>query len=631
MYFPLRVHTHYSLQRALPRPEQLAARLKAAGLPGAAVTDYGSVSGVPSWLKEGEKAGVKPLAGCEFFVVDHPSESAPPGARSSRLAVVARSQAGWSSLVRAVSFSNRPGRHAGRPRLSLEELASFASDWWVLSGVPGSHLADACFTGPEAYLAGSYEEARGMARPDWRESFRSALRRLFSAFGKENVLCEVCFSGAGTLHAGLVAARVARAVGREEGAKLVAVADTHYLDKNDAADLRVVLACGAETTLAGFRSKPPRHAELGRVPYFDGSSFHLPSADEMASLHTRAELEATLEAAEACSAVSTSRPPSMPAFSLPDGVTADARLREMCREGWKRLGLGREKAYVDRVKEELDTLAEFGLAPYFLVVHDFVRHARTVLKAKLGRGRGSAAGSLVSYLIGVTGVDPVRFDLLFSRFINRGRMSKDKVSLPDVDLDFPLSVRPKVIDYCRDKYGPDRVFSMCTFSRVQGRGALKDVLRAHGRCSFAEMNLVTGPIPDEAAIADDLQEMAEDGEQPSIILWALQNRPDQLKEWCRLKEDGSMDGPLWPDFAQAVRLEGTKRSMGKHASGLIISPGPIDDEAPLVYDKSGGGVMVGYDMRDAEEAGLVKFDILGLDALDVIQEAEHIVRTGFCS
>lgn len=203
-----------------------------------------------------------------------------------------------------------------------------------------------------------------------------------------------------------------------------------------------------------------------------------------------------------------------------------------------------------------------------------------------------------------------------------------KASLPDIDSDFPARSRDDIIAYAEKKYGPDRVCQMATFSRMQGRGALKDVLRAHERCNYEQMNQITAPIPDEAAISDELQEMLEAGEEPSIIRWALENVPDQLREWCWLNDDGELDGPLALDFAQAIRLEGTKRSQGKHASGVIISAVPLADVVPMVHDKSTGKMMVGVDMRDAEEMGLVKFDILGVAVLDKLQDAEQIVRTG---
>lgn len=238
----------------------------------------------------------------------------------------------------------------------------------------------------------------------------------------------------------------------------------------------------------------------------------------------------------------------------------------------------------------------------------------------------SAAGCLVSYLLGITGVDPIKYNLLFERFYNAGRLSEGRTALPDIDTDFPVGAREPVIKYLKEKYGEDKVCGMATFTRMQGRGALKDVLRAHNRCSFDEMNRITKYIPDEARIADELQHMRDEGEEASIILWALENHAEQLKDWCELK-DGELSGPLSLDFAQAIRLEGTKRNLGKHASAVVICSEPLAEICPMLYDKH-GDFMTAVEMGPAEELGLVKFDILGLNTLDKMKTAENLIRTG---
>lgn len=205
-----------------------------------------------------------------------------------------------------------------------------------------------------------------------------------------------------------------------------------------------------------------------------------------------------------------------------------------------------------------------------------------------------------------------------------------QVSLPDIDTDFTIKSRDTIIDYAREKYGKDKVCQMATFSRMQGRGAIKDVLRAHDRMSYEEMNLLTAAIPDEAEIADQLQEMREETGEASIIRWALENNPEALSQWAHLNDAGEIEGPLALDFAQAIRLEGTKRSMGKHASGVIICSEALADICPMVWDKSGGEPMVGVDMKDAEDCGLVKFDVLGLKTLDCLVDSESLIRTGKC-
>jgi DNA polymerase III alpha subunit len=231
--------------------------------------------------------------------------------------------------------------------------------------------------------------------------------------------------------------------------------------------------------------------------------------------------------------------------------------------------------------------------------------------------RMNPKNSYIMYLVGK--VDLVELD-------QPSKITPGRSALPDIDTDFEIMRREEVIEYCRQRYGRDKVCQMATFSRIQGRGAMKEVLRAHQRCNSEDMNKITEAIPDEAEISDELQLMREETGESSIILWALQNNPDELKEWCFINDKGELDGAYALDFAQAIRLEGTKKSMSKHASGLIICSETLADIVPMVYDRSADEMMVGIDMRDAEDQGLVKFDILGLAALDKISMSERLIR-----
>jgi DNA polymerase-3 subunit alpha len=370
------------------------------------------------------------------------------------------------------------------------------------------------------------------------------------------------------------------------------------------------------------------------APFFRGPGYALTQPNGV----TPEELAASEEIAGMCEALSLGNKPLLPDFPCPGGLAADDYLRQLCEEGWVGKVVGRvppekHQVYRERLEEELGTLSEFGLSSYFLIVEDYVRYARTVLKS-LVEPRGSGGGCLVGYLIGISDADPVRFDLLFARFINRGRMTKEKASLPDYDIDFPIRVREKVISYIRGKYGNDRVASMATIARMQGRAALQDVLRVHGNCTFEEINRITEAIPDESKITDDLQEMLEAYEKgesdhpPSIIRWALENRADALREWCWVTPEGSLDGPFYIHFEQAMRLEGIKRSIGKHASGIVICSRPLADVAPLIGDDRSDMPKIGFDMVSAEECGLVKVDVLGCLCLDRMADAISLVCNG---
>ena len=229
-----------------------------------------------------------------------------------------------------------------------------------------------------------------------------------------------------------------------------------------------------------------------------------------------------------------------------------------------------------------------------------------------GPGRGSAAGCLVSYLVGITQVDPIEYGLIFERFYNAGRNTGGHVSLPDIDIDVPATKRDETIDYIRSKYGNDRVGQMVTFGRLQGRSALKEVLRMNEACGFDEMNQITKSLPHEHEVSDQLAEM----DNPSVISWTLTNLPEALKDYCRPNDDGELEGNLANYFKQAMRIEGTFKSQGKHAAGVVISSHKLDDVCPMVRDKRGSDKIAGMEMNDLESMGHVKFDILGISLMD---------------
>ena len=200
--------------------------------------------------------------------------------------------------------------------------------------------------------------------------------------------------------------------------------------------------------------------------------------------------------------------------------------------------------------------------------------------------------------------------------------------MPDIDVDIPINKREIIIQYIKDKYGHDKVSQMVTFNTVKGRGALKDVLRVYGNIGFEEMNRITKNIPDEAKIADELQEMKEETGEASIIRWALENNADKLKEWCYIDELGQLQGPLAKRFEQAIRLEGTKSNQSKHAAGIAISANPLDQTCPMVYDNKNNQLIAGMEMQDLESIGIIKFDILGIAYLDKIMTIQDILQEG---
>jgi DNA polymerase-3 subunit alpha len=281
------------------------------------------------------------------------------------------------------------------------------------------------------------------------------------------------------------------------------------------------------------------------------------------------------------------------------------------------------KTYGDRFNKEFSVIEKANLFGYFLIVWDILNWCREQ-GWMVGPGRGSAAGCLISYLVGITEIDPIEFNLLFERFYNEGRNTEDHISLPDVDMDVPGNKRDEIIARLKEKYGANNVSQMLTFGRLQGRSAMKEVLRVNDACGFAEMNEITKYIPDEAAISDQLSQMDE--EDRSIIRWTLQNRADDLMDYCHLDDEGRLQGDFAEYFQQAIDIEGTFKTQGKHAAGVVISADPLFKVCPMVNQKSGGEKIAGLEMNDLEALGHVKFDLLGLNLLDKLMFIKELIN-----
>jgi len=423
----------------------------------------------------------------------------------------------------------------------------------------------------------------------------------------------------------------------------IATPDAHYSNPEDA-DLQRILLCTSmgNTTWRDIKRKQYKKEQLPLSGFFESGQYYIPSVEEMVEVgHTVDELKNTLKIAEQCEDYELTGKPMLPKYDCPGGITSMDYVRQLCQEGWKDKLPSLQKViassshtleeYGERYEKEYKVLEEAGLGDYFLIVHDFVMNAKEN-DILVGSGRGSAAGSLILYLLGVTTVDPIEFDLLFERFYNAGRNTKDRVSLPDIDMDFEKNRRGEVIEYIKKRFGKEHVTQMLTFGTMQGRTALKDVLRVRDACTPAESNRITTHIPGKEEIQDQLQNMKDadkaaggDGDA-SIIQWALENHADELSEWAYLDDKGKIQGRMAKYFEQAIALEGTKRSQGKHPAGIVISQLPLVQVCPMVYDSKSGGVIAGMEMNDLEAAGHVKFDILGLSLLDKIHSIANLLE-----
>lgn len=379
--------------------------------------------------------------------------------------------------------------------------------------------------------------------------------------------------------------------------------DSRYLYKNDLDDYRLVTACTHNIKL--------KDVEIDG----DYCLENCPNEDD-----TKANWDELLECVDSYKVLNK---PRLPKFF--DGNELEL-VTEKCREGWrqKKDKIPKDKygVYAERIKMELSVIEEANLAGYFLIVQDFVNYCkdRGIL---IGPARGSAGGCFISFLLNIISLDPIKYDLLFSRFYNKGRNTGDHIEYPDIDIDFPVKHRKTVIDYIKERYGEDRVAQVITFGSLSGRGALKEVLRAHNVMDPKSIDEVTAKLPQDADISDKLA----DGGYTSIIEWTLDHEPDVISEWCR-KKDGEYIGELAPYFRQAARIEGTYKSTGKHAAGIVIGHTTLSDVYPMCKEKKGDDWIVALEMNDLAKAGGVKFDILGIAALDKLMYVNRLLREG---
>ena len=405
--------------------------------------------------------------------------------------------------------------------------------------------------------------------------------------------------------------------------------DIYYTNKNQAPLHRILLCSKMKTTMPKVQKALANREPVENGVFFESNDFYLKDNSEIAKILVEdPSMDAFEEIFDKCENYNILSQPILPRFQTPSGESQKDYLRTLAREGWQKILSHKikdddlKKVYGDRFRSEYAVIEEAKLFGYFLIVWDVINYCVSQ-GWTVGPGRGSAAGCLISYLIGITQIDPIEFDLLFERFYNAGRNTEDHISLPDIDIDVPGGKRDEIISYLKDKYGQNNVSQMLTFGRLQGRSALKEVLRVNNACGFSEMNEITKSIPDEAAISDQLAEMDE--EDRSIIKWALLNNPDDLRDYCFVNDAGYLEGDYSEYFQQAIDIEGTFKTQGKHAAGVVISADELYKVCPMVNPKSGTEKIAGLEMADLEALGHVKFDVLGINLLDNLMMIKELV------
>jgi DNA polymerase III alpha subunit len=761
-YIPLHVHSYYSLLDGLSSPKALVQRCVDLGLPGCAITDHGNISAMKTFYDACSKAKIQPIIGCEMYICqDDASIKTSTNNKRWHLIVLAKNDQGIKDLMALISETNKPEHFYRKPRIHMEGLAPFAKNGnlFILSACIGGELPSSLFADFKAACSISEHggqdnlaAVRSCLRPDWKDVGKKIIERFVSIAGKGNYFLEIQDEG---MSVQTVVTECLRELSKETGVPTVATIDAHYAAKEDAEDQRLLLYAQLHTTKEEQARRQQQGIDI--MDFMVSDNYYIPSYDEMREKFTEEELQASIDIAKQIQYSSLGHDPYLPVFTNKEskqlGLDSNGYLKHLCIEGARKhlshLDTAKKKIYWNRLQRELIVIAEAKLADYFLIVWDaclFVdKH-----NGPRGKGRGSGAGSLVNYLTGITGIDPIEYGLYFERFYNMSRnipphfdvgatdfmswmsdnfellhtrdaeeerktvalhlarriknkgikftdsmreevewidaknprmwmylhdmikekpaanpsnshlayglgmtivsrdeLDKDRkvkthkghISLPDIDTDIGVVFRSEVISYLKKRWGEEYVAQMITFGRLQGKAALKEVFRAnpdtvkhlmkvkalkegkdendisitpHDLC-----NEITKYIPDEAAIADELRQARDDqGDDYGILQWAVHN-VDQVQnayEWFK------------PLFDQAMRIEGTKKSQSKHAAGVVIADRPIEELTPMAYDAKNKDRVVGLEMSTAEALGAVKFDFLGVVALDKMWKAQDLIN-----
>ena len=563
----LHVHTEYSLLDGSNKINEYVSRVKELGMKSAAITDHGVMFGCIDFYKAAKAAGIKPILGCEVYVAPGSRFDKEKGKEEDRyyhLVLLAETQEGYQNLIKIVSYGFVDGFYY-KPRVDMELLEQYHEGIIALS---------ACLAG---------EVARNLARGFYEEGKKAALR-YEKVFGKGNFFLEL--QDHGIPEQRQVNHELIR-MSRETGIELVATNDVHYTYSSDA-EAHDILLCVQTGKLL---------KDENRMRY-EGGQYYVKSEEEMRRLFPYAPeaIENTGKIAERCNVEIEFGVTKLPKFDVPEGYTAWEYLNKLCFEGLDKRYTDNKEELKKRLNYELGVIKDMGYVDYFLIVWDFIRYAREQ-GIMVGPGRGSAAGSLVSYTLGITKLDPIKYDLLFERFLN-----PERVSMPDIDVDFCFERRQEVIDYVVEKYGKDQVVQIVTFGTMAARGVIKDVGRVMD-VPYVQCDTIAKMIPQELNITIDK---------------AMKANPE-------LKKIYETDETVRKLIDMSRRLEGLPRHTSMHAAGVVISQKPVMEYVPLSRG-SDGSLVTQFTMTTLEELGLLKMDFLGLRTLTVIQNAEKLVR-----
>lgn len=562
----LHVHSQYSLLDGAAEISQLIRKVKELGMPAVAITDHGVMYGCLKFYQQALEAGIKPILGCELYVAPRKltDKVAKVDDNPAHLVLLAENNIGYQNLLKLVSIAHLEGFYY-KPRVDLESLRQYSQGLIALS---------ACLNGVIAkpIMDNRIDEAKRL------------ILRYQEIFGKDNFYLELQYQ---QLAEQRNLNRILAELAAECGAPLVATNDVHYLNREDATVHDVLLCIQTGKTVD----------ETNRLK-FSTPEFYLKSQAEMEELFLNypEALANTVKIAERCNVRLELGKFHMPEYRLPEGTTPESYLEELCRQGIKVRGVTWDVGREERLQRELSVINQMGFPGYFLIVRDFVNYAKEN-QIIVGPGRGSAAGSLVAYLLGITNLDPIEHGLLFERFLN-----PERISMPDIDIDFCYERRGEVISYVRKRFGEDRVAQIITFGTMAARAAIRDVGRVLG-LPYGEVDRVAKLIPHEMGIS--------------------------LAEARKQSEELNNLSKTYPKIAYllsiAEKIEGFPRHASTHAAGVVISGEPLTTYLPLSRSNE-DEVITQFPMEDVEALGLLKMDFLGLRTLTVLRDTMELIR-----
>ena len=561
----LHTHTEYSLFDGISRIPDLVAHVKEMGQTAIAITDHGSMYGAVYLYNECKKQGIKPIIGCEIYITQNSRFQVPPGREKLyHLILLAENNEGYHNLVKICSRAWTEGFH-NKPRADHDLLRKYHKGLIALSACVGGEL-------PQAILSGDMDKVH------------EVIKFYIDTFGRDNYFIELQNH---RLPEEASVRPVLADLAKEYGLGLVATNDFHYVRKEDAASQEIKLCISTGKTL-----DDPEHF------HFANDEFYCKSGEEMRSVLGGYEgaIENTARIAERCNVTFTFGEHKLPAFDVPEGETAKTYLRKLCEKAIPERYGQKTPEVMNRLNYELGIIDRMGFSDYFLIVMDFIHFAKTH-GIPIGPGRGSAAGSIVSYLLHITELDPLEFDLLFERFLNL-----ERVSMPDIDTDLCYRGRGRVIEYLAHKYGEDHVAQIITFSTLAARAVIRDVGRV--------MNL---PLRD----VDKIAKMIPQG--PGVTL------EKTLESSHEFKSAYETNPTVHTLIDHCLKLEGLSRQAGTHAAGVVICSAPVDDFVPIQLTQE-NFIQTQYEKDQVEKLGLLKMDLLGLRNLTVIQDTVDMIK-----